>query len=103
MKEVKKIKVKDLKDGDIFYCLLGEEGVEFLGEDWEIAGIDTIFIVDDVDVEEPFHTVYVNGGHSFCFHKDEPVYRLGHFSDICDLFSEKQKAQKIREIDELLN
>tara|TARA_R110000772_G_C13044182_1_gene413332 strand:+ start:290 stop:565 length:276 start_codon:yes stop_codon:yes gene_type:complete len=90
--EFKIKKIKDLKDGDIFYYNF-ETIEEFdlnkhnFGDDYLITGFDQIFIFDDVEHEKTkngYRCIFVNSGHVFMFWRNKKVKVLGHYSKLID-------------------
>tara|TARA_R110000772_G_scaffold235046_1_gene346634 strand:+ start:243 stop:515 length:273 start_codon:yes stop_codon:yes gene_type:complete len=89
--EFKIKKIKDLKDGDIFYATFSEIEEENNEHNFDIhsdlTGIDQIFIIDDVGGnldKYGFQELYVNGGYVYCFHRNKKVKVLGHYSNLID-------------------
>lgn len=78
----KKIKAKELNNGDIFYFTPNEELNDWLGEFALTAGSDMIFIVDDVEITDDDFVIYTNGGFDLNLNPDDYVYYMGHYSEI---------------------
>lgn len=81
---MKRIKMNQLQDGDIFWWS-PEEGANphLLGHELEVmlTGADQIFIVDDVgDMGEGI--LYINGGHEVYVTGDEDVVLLWHYGKL---------------------
>ena len=85
-------KIKELKDGDIFYYIFEtNEDVNLnehnFGDDDFITGIDQIFIADDIGGEitkNGYQEILVNGGHTYLFRRNTKVKVLGHYSKLID-------------------
>ncbi|MBK9567304.1 MAG: hypothetical protein IPO37_19685 [Saprospiraceae bacterium] len=77
------VPVRELEDGDIFYCTPDFEMNEF-GEDYFITGTDQIFIKDDYydEDDDGNYAILVNGGWHVWFRPDEKVVRLAHYSKL---------------------
>tara|TARA_R110000782_G_scaffold185603_1_gene275723 strand:- start:81 stop:353 length:273 start_codon:yes stop_codon:yes gene_type:complete len=82
-------KIKDLKDGDIFYAQFSEMEEEYNEDNFDIhsdlTGTDQIFIIDDVGGntdEYGYKELYVNGGYIYIFEEDKEVKVLGHYSEL---------------------
>lgn len=84
---LKKIKARNLQDGDIFYCIIDDVNEHLLGDNSDLTGIDVIYIADEVSKKRESVDVLVNGGHKIWFYNDDTVYLLGHYTQICDLFN----------------
>lgn len=94
----KKIKVEELKDGDIFYLdkiPSFDMNEDQLGDDWKQTGEDVILIVDSLEPLEDYIGVYTNGGYFFELDRGTEVYVLGTYTalvaDVTDLELEDDK------------
>ena len=80
-----KIKVEELKDGDIFYMEklspfdLNEDQ---LGDDHEVTGEDLILIVDSLEPMEDYIGIFTCGGYFFEIDRGTEVYLLGHYAEL---------------------
>ncbi|MDV4026357.1 hypothetical protein CMT52_18675 [Elizabethkingia anophelis] len=80
----KKVKAKELSDGDIFYFSPSvDNNIYWIGENVDLTGEDMIFIVDDTgDISE--HSILVNGGFDLNIHPEDEVYLIDHLSNLLD-------------------
>lgn len=81
----KKIKVSELKVGDIIYVIDFDEEDDYqFGEHVMMSGEDMILIIDDIEEGEEINTIYTNGGFTFTLDNDYEVYVLGHYSELIE-------------------
>ena len=85
IKNIKKIKAEDVEDGDILYIpehIMAKHNEDLIGIDSFLTGADIIIIVDDTGVGINNDCVWlVNGGEMFYCHKNDILYKLGHYSE----------------------
>ena len=87
MKAIKRIKIKELTDGDVFHIYFNEDEIEenpqLFGNEIDsiLSGHDSIFIVDNSSL--CFEgVVNLNGGHTLIVSDSKDVFKLGHYSDL---------------------
>ena len=81
--EFKKIKAKDVIDGDMLYVshnYMECYNEEMLGNDTFLTGSDIIIIIDDIGGD---YCWLINGGHEFYVADDDAeFYKIGHYGDL---------------------
>ncbi|MDV4025581.1 hypothetical protein CMT52_14695 [Elizabethkingia anophelis] len=78
----KKVKAKELSDGDIFFFSPSvENNIYWIGENVDLTGEDMIFITDDASgIHE--HSILVNGGFDLTINPEDEVYLIDHLSNL---------------------
>lgn len=84
IKNIKKIKAKDVECGDILYIpehIMAKHNEDLIGIDCFLTGADVIIIVDDTDIIDNYCEWLINGGEIFNCNKNDILYKLGHYSE----------------------